>query len=258
MTSANFIGQNMKLVFSDATAFKKAVDAIAILIDEAEFVITETGLTLKATDPSQISMIDFSLGREAFKEYNISEPAKIGLDLEYLSGILGRAKSGDELTISMDEKQARLEVLLKGASARKFSIPLLDISSQELPNPKIEFDAELKVRADILQDALKDASLIGSHITLGADADKFFVKASSSKGELNNETPKTDKAIVQEFSVKKECSAMFPLDYLQYMLKAADSSTIAGINIKASAPIKIAYKIGSANICYYLAPRIEG
>ena len=41
----------MELVFEDASLFKKYVDGIAALVDEAEFLIDETGLSLKATDP---------------------------------------------------------------------------------------------------------------------------------------------------------------------------------------------------------------
>ena len=48
----------MKLVLDNAVEFKKAIDAISVLIDEAEFIVSKEGLKLKATDPSQVSMID--------------------------------------------------------------------------------------------------------------------------------------------------------------------------------------------------------
>ena len=57
--------------------------------------------------------------------------------------------------------------------------------------------------------------------------------------------------------VKRECRSMFPLDYLQDMLKVASSDTKVNLFIKSNAPIRVSYPIGEANISYFLAPRIE-
>jgi DNA polymerase III sliding clamp (beta) subunit (PCNA family) len=50
---------------------------------------------------------------------------------------------------------------------------------------------------------------------------------------------------------------MFPLDYLQDMLKVASSDTKVNLFLKASAPVKVSYSISDASINYFLAPRIE-
>ena len=246
----------MKLVLEKAGDFQKSIDAIAVLIDEAEFILDEKGLALKATDPSQISMIDFFLEKAAFKEFDVKEKAKIGLDLDYLRQIMSRAKTDDELTIELDSDQNRLNVKFKGASTRKFNLPLIDISAAELPNPKIEFDAEVKLLASVLQDALKDAALVSSHVSVGIEADKFIVRADSSKGNLDSVTEKDKKHLI-ELNAKKDAMSMFPLDYLQDMIKAAQSATELQINLKENAPIEISYEIGKAKIKYFLAPRIE-
>ena len=246
----------MKLVLEKAGDFQKSIDAIAVLIDEAEFILDEKGLALKATDPSQISMIDFFLEKAAFKEFDVKEKAKIGLDLDYLRQIMSRAKADDELTIELDSDQNRLNVKFKGASTRKFNLPLIDISTAELPNPKIEFDAEVKLLASVLQDALKDAALVSSHVSIGIETNKFIVRADSSKGNLDSVTEK-DKKYLIELNAKKDAMSMFPLDYLQDMLKAAQSATEIQVNLKANAPIEISYEIGKAKIKYFLAPRIE-
>ena len=63
----------MKLVLEKAADFQRSIEAIAVLIDEAEFVIDEKGLALKATDPSQISMVDYLLEKSAFKHFDAKE-----------------------------------------------------------------------------------------------------------------------------------------------------------------------------------------
>ena len=246
----------MKLVLEKAADFQKSIEAIAVLIDEAEFVVDEKGLSLKATDPSQISMVDFSLGKEAFKEFDVEGKMKIGLDLDYLRQVMSRAKADDQLTLELDGQGNRLDVSFKGASSRKFNLPLIDISAAELPNPKIEFDANVKLVASVLQDALKDASLVSSHVSLGVSGDSFVVKAESSKGNLDSVTEKDKKNLI-ELTAKGDAMSMFPLDYLQDMLKAAQSIAPVELMLKNSAPIQVSYAIGSASIRYFLAPRIE-
>jgi DNA polymerase III sliding clamp (beta) subunit (PCNA family) len=50
---------------------------------------------------------------------------------------------------------------------------------------------------------------------------------------------------------------MYPVDYLQDMLKVASSDTRVTVFLKSNAPIKLSYSVGDANINYFLAPRIE-
>ena len=70
------------------------------------------------------------------------------------------------------------------------------------------------MKASILQDALKDAELISTHIMLGVEKDDFFVNAQSSKGTLKNRTSKKEKEM-KSFVAKSDCKSMFPLDYLK-------------------------------------------
>ena len=135
-------------------------------------------------------------------------------------------------------------------------MPLIDISTNDVPNPRIDFDSELLISAGFLQNAFKDAALISTHITLGTTDEKFFVKATSSKGNLNEEIAQ-DSVVLFEMKVKKESKSMFPLDYLQDMLKAATSDTKVTLLLKSNAPVKVAYTIGDASVTYFLAPRIE-
>lgn len=245
----------MELILKNADVFKKSMEAIAVLIDEAELVVSDKGIELRATDPSQISMVDFSLPKKAFTKFE-ADNVRIGLDLDYLNQVLSRAQSADELILSLDDKKAFLSVSFKGSATRSFQVPLIDISTSDVPNPKIEFDAELLVGASFLQSAFKDAALISTHVTLGCTDEKFFVKANSSKGNLNEEIG-VDKTHLPEMKVKKECKSMFPLDYLQDMLKVATSDTKVSLLLKVNAPVKVSYNIGDASITYFLAPRIE-
>jgi proliferating cell nuclear antigen len=247
----------MILSLENAQSFKRCIEAISVLIDEAEFSINENGLELRATDPSQISMIDFKIDKKAFKHFDVKEDIKLGIDIGYLTQILGRAKKEDSLTLELNPTKSSLNVTFSaGNSKREFSVPLIDISQAQLPSLNIDFDSTIFLNADKAEEALKDAALISSYVIIMSKTDKFVAEANSSKGHLVNEISAKDPAI-KEFKVKKESRSMFPLEYLQNMLKAAESKDFVEICMKNNAPIKISYKIDKAEITYYLAPRIE-
>ncbi|MBI4210642.1 MAG: proliferating cell nuclear antigen (pcna) [Candidatus Diapherotrites archaeon] len=246
----------MEIVYEDASLFKKFVDGLSALVDEAEFIVDDKGLSLKATDPSQISLVDFSIPRKAFRKFDVKEPAKLGADLNYFTQIMGRAKSGDSLSLSVSGEGSKLNVVFSGAARRAFLIPLLDLSTAELPLPRIDFDAEVKVKADALQDSFKDANLISTHVVLSVENDSFVLKASSSKGNLENVYSNKDKSLVS-LTAGAETRAMFPLDYLVSILKASSSDTEVTVKLKTNAPVEISYSVGEAKFVYFLAPRIE-
>lgn len=246
----------MELVFGDASVFKRYVDGIAVLVDEAEFIIDDRGLGLKATDPSQISLVDFYVPKSAFTKFDAGQSAKIGVDLNYFNQVMGRAKSGDRLEMGLSDDNSKLLVSFTGNAKRSFSIPLLDLNMAELPLPKIDFDAEVKVTADCLNDSFKDAALISTHLVLSVEKNAFTLKANSSKGSLENVYSTKDKSMVS-LKATDDVRAMFPLDYLVSIIKATSSDTEVTLRLKNSAPVEVTYSIGEGRLQYFLAPRIE-
>lgn len=246
----------LHLVFPDASVFKRVVDGISVLVDEAEFVVSEKGLGLKATDPSQISLVDFFIPKSSFKKFDAAHGAKIGIDLNYFAQVMSRAKSSESVELIVKEDASKLSVVFSGTSKRSFVIPLLDLHSADLPLPRIDFDAEVKIKASSLIDSFKDAALISTHILLGVENDNFTVRANSSKGNVENIYNAKDESVVSLKS-SSETRAMFPLDYLSNMMKAASADTEVLMKIKTNAPVEIQYSVGEAKFTYFLAPRIE-
>lgn len=246
----------MKIVFSNAAEFKKMVDALSVLVDEAEFSLTDAGVSLKATDPSQISMVDFILPKVAFSSYAIEGDLKLGLDLSYLSQVMGRAKPSESMEWALDEATGKLNVSFMGSSTRSFQVPLLDISSQELPTPKVTFTAKATIKAPLISDALKDATLVSNHVGISLDEKKMVIDAQSSKGSIHHEFPKSDAGVVS-IDAQEESKSLFPLDFLQDMLKVPNAETDVVIELKTNHPIRLSYAIGPAKIAYFLAPRID-
>ena len=245
-------GDNMELILSDAKLFRQSIDAMVDLIKDAEFIVNEYGVSLKAIDAAQIAMVVFNMPKDVFEKFDVSGTTKLGVNLPSLSSILKRAKNNDKLALKVKDK--RLNVVLSSDNTRSFSINLLDISSNEMPNPDINFDATIKMKANNLIEGVKDAGLFSTYLLFSVDPKTFKINAKGPQGDLENKTEMSSKQIMEK-DIKKEATAMFSIEYLQNILKGASSETDIELFIKTNAPLKVKYKISNALLEFFLAPR---
>ena len=246
----------MELVIADASFFKKCIDAVVNLVDEGTFIVSSEGLHLRTMDPSQIAMIDFTLPKAAFSKIDVEDKASMGVNLADLSKILARTRSDEKLAISIDEKESKLFLEFSGHARRHFKLPLLESSTSLPKEPKVDFDASIKIKGRALKDVLQDAGLLSSHVILQADDSEFVVEAHGDSGDLHVQTKK-DSENISAMTVKSKSRAMFPFQYLDDITRSCPDDTHVTVELKNDAPVKVSYEIGHAKLSYYLAPRVE-
>ncbi len=243
----------MKLVVQDAPALKSAIDCIVNLVEEGQFEIKSDGVHLKAMDPSQISMVSFTMPKSAFVEYNVSEDTKIGMSITQLASILSRGKKGERAELAVEEGRLVLRFLGE-KHKRTFKVPLIEGTDRIQREPKIEFGSSVRIKADTLKETLKDAKLVSSHVRFQVSPEQFIVEVKGDNGEVKAEFDKGEEA---EISTKAPVKATFPLQYLEDMVKSTSSQSLVTLNLETDRPLKLEYEIEGAKLVYYLAPRIE-
>lgn len=245
----------MKLVVDDAPILKAAIDSIVSLVEEGEFEIKSDGLHLKAMDPSQISMVSFTMPKEAFSEYNIPEEMRIGINISQLSSVLSRGKKGEKAELNIEEGRLILKFY---ADKRKktFKVPLIETGERLQREPKIDFKSHVNVKADAFKEALKDAKLVSSHVRLVLDPKEFVVEVRGDSGDVREQF-ELGGSEVTDIKTDKGARSTFPLQYLEDMMKATNSTSDVKINLETDKPLKLEYEMEGAKVVYYLAPRIE-
>jgi proliferating cell nuclear antigen len=245
----------MRLVIQEAPALKAAIDSIVCLVEEGQFEVKADGLHLKAMDPSQISMISFTMPKEAFIEYSVPEEMKIGTDIGQLSNVLARGKKGEKAELTVEE--GRLVIKFFGDKhKRTFKVPLIETGDRVQREPKIEFKNTARIRADAFKETLKDAKLVSSHVRLALSETQFVVDVRGENGDVRAEFEKGSPEL-PELTVLGGAKATFPLQYLEDMVKATNASSVVSINLETDRPLRLEYDIEGAKVVYYLAPRIE-
>ncbi|MEM0150083.1 MAG: proliferating cell nuclear antigen (pcna) [Candidatus Micrarchaeaceae archaeon] len=245
----------VEIKIDDAKYWKSCVDSIVNLIDEGTFAIAKDGISLKAMDPSGISMVSFFIPNKAFSKYDVEKSSTLGLNLENFDKILASARANEQLIMKDSENKLVIEFVGQN-SRRRYKLPLIDVKKEVEKEPKIDFEATVEVKSDMFKEILKDAQLLSTYIGFKAEKDSFMVIAKGDAGELEEEHM-SNADIIKKLTVAKSSNATFNLDYLQRIISACPQNSSMVLSLKSEEPIKVDYKIGDASISYYLAPYME-
>lgn len=246
-----------KVVTKNSKLLRDSVDTISQLIDDGLFKLKKTGIELLAADRAMVSFVDFKLKASAFDEYECDKDRNIGLNLLNFLTILKRIDADDKLTLNLDETENKLEVILEGKSVRKFAIPLIEISKEDVPQvDQLEFTASAEVRADILEQGINDADIIADSVIIELSPEKLrmFSEGNSSKSELKI-FKGTD--VLLDLNSKETVSSRYSLDYMKKMIKGSKLSDKAAISLGKDFPLKMEFRGENASLSVVLAPRVS-
>ncbi len=241
---------------TDVSLLRDSIATIADLIDETELRITENGIEMIASDRAVVAVVNFILSKNSFKTYNYDKETKIGINLLSLLQILRRAGTNDSLSIKLLEN--KLELVISGDSKRRFVLPLIDISKEELPPlDKLEFSATFHVNAEIFNSGIEDAELITDSIVLSMINNQLVMKAESDSSSTQLELPSgTDDLKV--IKVNEPVRSRYSIDYLKKILKARKFVSHAVIDLATDYPMRINFEVpDKMQLGFVLAPRVE-
>lgn len=247
-----------KAAFADARVWKNLLTAISTLIEEADFEIAPETIKVRSMDPSHVAMVDFELQSSAFESYSCVAPLKVRLNMSSMLKLLRRVGSDERLEIAYDEATKKIEMVLKGKMTRTFTMPTLEPAEEEVPTPKLTFNARVKMIASSFKDMIEDSQAISDNVRLDATPEKFVVNSSGELSSASIELEKGSEALL-DLEVKEPSKATFNLNYLAEIIKAgATTSEIVTIEYSSNMPVRLQFEMTQqGRLQYYLAPRIE-
>lgn len=246
-----------KATLAEPQLLVNSISTIAELIDEGQFKISKSGIGLVAADRAMVAVVHFNLSLSAFQNYEVDEEQTIGLNITNLLSVLKRATGNDKITLSMQGK--KLEILIEGDSKRRFTVPLLDLSQEEVPPvDQLEFTASVEVNPDILQSGVDDAEIISDSVVFEVSSTGFLMKAEGDVSKTELELEKGNKALIDLKADGATVKSRYPLDYLRKMMKAGKIANSVILRFGQDYPMKIEFKSGDKiNLTMILAPRVS-
>lgn len=245
-----------KATLSDVGLLRDSLSSIAEIIDEGIFKISKDGISLIAADRAMVAVVDFKISSTAFDKYELDKEQSIGMNIVNLLSVLKRAGAEDKLTLNLQD--AKLELILENSSKRKFVVPLLDITQEEIPPiEQLEFTAKSEIKSDVLQSGIEDAEIVADSVLFETTPSKFIMKAEGDVSKAELELEKGNEALI-EIKSDGETRARYPLDYLKKMIKAAKIADSVSIEFGQDYPMKLSFNAGDkCFLKFVLAPRVS-
>lgn len=242
----------MRLLSSQPGAWKYTLLGISKIIREAALKADDTGIRLKAMDVSHVAMVDLFFPANFFEEYDANSEV-IGLDLEAFGEILKRARKNDKLEMIFEK--GKLSVNYIGNFKRTFVESTIDVPFTDLPEPRIEFKAEVRLLSNILKDSISDIEFLGDAIIFRAKDNSFSLINESEVGSAEVTIDQETGGLIS-ISTDGEQKAMYGLDYIESLLKAAEVAEIVVLQFSNDMPLKMTFELPQgARLVSYIAPR---
>ncbi len=233
------------ITIKNTSVFKKSLEAISGIIQEANVRFKDDGIYIKAIDKTQIILVDFVMPKSCFESYVI-EPNLIGLNLVELNNMVSRTFEKDKIKLELKENY--LDIYHIGAIQRRFNLPFIDLNDEDIKLPEIKFDAQVKINAYLLKEILKDASIVSSTITFKVIDGNFVIESEGEKGKIQTEVSKA------QMKSKKPLFVKFSLSFLKNITKTIDNDVEVLLKFSEEAPLYLEYNLDKdVNIKFYLS-----
>lgn len=244
-----------RAVISDVELFKNVLSTVGEIVDEVIFKVSKDGLSLRAADRAMVAAVDLKISSKAFDSLEVDEPLNIGINLENLISVLKRASARNK--VILDLKDSQLEVRIENSSKRKFLLPLLEITQEEIPQiDQLEFQAKAEVSGDILESGIEDADIVSDAVSLKASPSSFIMRAEGDVTQSELKLEKGSEGLI-DLDSKEEVLARYPLDYLKKMIKAKKISDTVKIEFGKDFPVKLTFEVkDKCTLSFVLAPRV--
>jgi len=245
--------------------WKKILESIKDLLNEAIFDCSSTGITLQAMDSSHVSLVSLSLKSDGFDTYRCDRNLSMGINLGNMTKIMKCSGNDDIITVKAADEADTVSLVFESPNQEKVSdyeIKLMDIDSEHLGIPETEYSCIVKLPAGEFQRICRDLSQLGDSVVIACTKEgvKFSASGELGTGNIklsqNASTDKEDEAVVVDMN--EAVCLTFALRYLNFFTKATALSGQVTLSMSQDTPLVVEYKIPDLGFLrFYLAPKIE-
>ncbi|OHT09382.1 proliferating cell nuclear antigen [Tritrichomonas foetus] len=256
----------MEARLENPSLFKKTLDALRELVEEANIDCNETGLSLQAMDASHVALVSMHLNHKYFDQFKCSQTTTLGVNLGAIQKILKCGDSQDVLTLRTNEENTELKFQFEnGGRYFEFSMNLMDIESEHLAIPDSEPEASVTLPSSEFQKICRDLTQFGDTVKISVKPKTVTFSLSGNTGNGAVTLSSFDSAS-DDNAVEIKCDTdgeplelSFALRYLNFFTKAAPLSEKVTLELSNNRPLLVMFQLDddAGYIKYHLAPKVD-
>jgi proliferating cell nuclear antigen len=248
--------KNKKDIFISLFQLLKAASTFITII------ILDDHAYIQGMDSSHVCLFDARIYDKWFDKYEIQEDEvkNICLNTQILYNILAMSQEQDTITLHYDGTSDSIEIDLTNAKSefnKYFKIPLIDIESDLLEIPSVNYDVEFSIKAKKMNELISQLATFGDVIDIKCSEEKIDLISKGDGGEMLVNIPIDD---LSEFSISEDqvIDISYSLNYINKMCMTTKLSSEIEMSISDNMPLRIKYDLGNnSSVMFFLAPKVE-
>jgi len=245
--------------------WKKVLESIKDLLNEAIFDCGSSGITLQAMDSSHVSLVSLSMSSDGFDTYRCDRNVSMGINLPSMCKIMRCSGNDDIITMKATDEADKVTLVFESPNQEKVSdyeMKLVDLDTEHLGIPDTEYSCVVKLPSGEFQRICRDLSQLGDSVVIACTKEGVKFSASGELGTGNiklSQNASTDKEEEQvSVDMQEAVCLTFALRYLNFFTKATPLSGQVTLSMSQDVPLVVEYKIEELGFLkFYLAPKIE-
>jgi len=237
------------------------------------------GLYIQGMDTSHVSIYELSIPAIWFDKYTPPPtPVTIGLNSVIFTKILTSREKTQEIKILYDinDSNDKLRIFMGNFTEaqtdtasvtaqssvahpfdRTFEMPLIDIETDLLSIPEIEYEAEITLCSAKMAAVVQQLKMFNETMTIICSEDKILLNSSDNSSASMTVEIKIDEVSEYTIDEGKEVKLSYSLNYMSNICKFHKIAREVQICLTGEYPMKMNYDMGDgANMKFYLAPKI--
>lgn len=248
-----------------AECFAAIFQHIKAFTEQINIFFEKDKMYIQSMDNSRVSIFEITIPSAWFDiyEHNMESTTKIGVSAPILHRILNaREKSQQTNLVYNADDEDKLYVHFTGVNKtefdKHFEVPLLDIDSEVMCIPDMEYDVEFTLLSSNFANIINQLKMFGDDLEIQCSEEKIQLASQSQEhGKMFVEI-KIDDLTSFAINEGEQINMNFSLNYLHSICLYNKMAKEMEIKICREAPLKIVYQLqDDATLVFFLAPRFN-
>jgi len=243
-----------EIVFKDGSVLQEVLKATSSVTEEAPLKLTPDGISIRALDLSEVSMVDIAIPTHVAAEFRVEKAESLSIKSDdFLEFYKGHIEEQTRLTF----EPGRLVVYIGGEEGTRFEVPIFQPESKELPLPKISYKTTFKTDLKFLRDVIDKGKAMTDRVEIKIEDNSVkLVVASETKSY--SRTLREQTGSLRDASLEENVSAKYDLKKLYQIISSFQPQGDVTLFFGKDLPLKISAELRDGiQINYYLASMIE-
>ncbi len=260
----------MEIIINDihkAEVFTIIFQHIKVFTEHINVQFLEDKMYIQAMDTSHVSVIEIQLPSTWFDSYSIEEEKSysLGVNSSIFFRILNSRDKTQKIVMNYGEVDSdKLYIHFTGENKsefdKHFEMILIDIESELMEIPGIEYQAEFTLTSITFANIINQLKMFGDNVSIQCSEEKISLSSSNQEyGKMFVEIKIDD---LSSFVIDEDGNVelAFSLAYLHNICLFNKISKEVDIKLSTNYPMKITYVLNgdeNAILTFYLAPKIN-